>query len=389
MDKKILIVDDDFDTLHMVGKMLERHGFQILAANNGEKALNVAQSEIPDLILLDVMMPGMDGYEVTRQLRAMENTAFIPIILFTAKAQVDDKLEGFEAGADDYLTKPTHPAELIARVKTILTRPKTGALVMEEDTAPSIENANVIGVISTKGGLGVSTLALNLAISIHVQTNDYVTLAELHPGLGTIGLQLGYRKSDSLNNLLRKNALEILFRDVEDGLVTHGSGIQILLASFNPIDAELINAVDQIEAVVKHLPRIARHTILDLGAGLIGAAPKILPLCDQVVVVVEPIPSTIIQTKALLANLEDLGVDRDTIFPVLISRIRLEITVPNIKVQEQLGLQLAGIIMPAPELAYQAAARNEPILTFQPDSLTTRQYQKVAETLLKASPKVS
>ena len=106
MDKKILIVDDDFDTLHMVGKMLERHGFVIAAANNGEKAIQMAQTETPDLIILDVMMPGMDGYEVTRQLRGIEATAFIPIILFTAKAQVDDKLEGFEAGADDYLTKP-------------------------------------------------------------------------------------------------------------------------------------------------------------------------------------------------------------------------------------------------------------------------------------------
>ncbi len=117
MANKILIVDDDFDTLHMVGKMLERHGFEIAAANNGEKAIQLAQTEHPDLIILDVMMPGMDGYEVTRKLRAIETTAYIPIILFTAKAQVDDKLEGFEAGADDYLTKPTHPAELIARVK--------------------------------------------------------------------------------------------------------------------------------------------------------------------------------------------------------------------------------------------------------------------------------
>lgn len=382
MDKKILIVDDDFDTLHMVGKMLERHGFKILAANNGEKALQIVEEEKPDLILLDVMMPGMDGYEVTRKLRAMENTAFIPIILFTAKAQVDDKLEGFEAGADDYLTKPTHPAELIARVNTILTRPKTGTLSMGEDTAPSIEDANVVGIIAAKGGIGVSTLAINLAVSVHNQTNDYVTLAELRPGLGSIGLQLGYRKSDALNNLLQKSTGDILLRDVERELVTHGSGIQILLASYNPIDAQLSSKTDQIETVVKHLPRISKGTILDLGAGLTEINRRILPICTQVLVVVEPLTSTIIQTKALINNLKELGVAEHSIYPVLVNRIRLEISVPNSQVQQELGIQLGGVIMPAPELAVQAASRNEPIVIYQPDSITTRQFQKLAEVVV-------
>jgi DNA-binding response OmpR family regulator len=385
MDKKILIVDDDFDTLHMVGKMLERHGFKILAANNGEKAIQIAQSDSPALILLDVMMPGMDGYEVTRKLRGLENTAFIPIILFTAKAQVDDKLEGFEAGADDYLTKPTHPAELIARVNTILTRPKTSTLEIDESTPPPIENAKVIGVLSPKGGLGASTLAVNLAISLHHLTNNYVTLAELRPGFGSIGLQLGYRKSDALNNLLKLPANEIKLRNVEKEFVTHGSGIQILLASYNPGDAELSQAIDQIETVVKQLPRIATTTVLDLGAGLTEANRKIIPYCTHLIVLVEPIPQTILLTKSLISSLTDLGIDDYRILPVLINRLRLEITVPNTQVQQELGHQFAGIIMPAPELAVQAASRNEPIITFQPDSITARQFQKLAENINSAA----
>jgi DNA-binding response OmpR family regulator len=385
MEKKILIVDDDFDTLHMVGKMLERHGFKILAANNGEKAIQMAQSNSPDLILLDVMMPGMDGYEVTRELRGLENTAFIPIILFTAKAQVDDKLEGFEAGADDYLTKPTHPAELIARVNTILTRPKTTTLEIDEGTPPPLENAKVIGVISPKGGLGATTLAVNLAISLHRFTNDYVTLAELRPGFGSIGLQLGYRKSDALNNLLKMPANEIKIRDVEKGFVTHGSGIQILLASYNPGDAELSQAVDQIETVVKQLPRIAATTVLDLGVGLTEINRKIIPYCTHLIVLVEPIPQTILQTKSLIHSLQNLDVAEYRILPVLLNRLRLEITVPNTQVQQELGLQFAGVIMPAPELAVQAASRNEPIIIFQPDSITARQFQKLAENIISAA----
>jgi pilus assembly protein CpaE len=112
MTEKILIVDDDIDTLKLVGLMLERQGYQISVASNGSIGLSKAATEIPDLILLDVMMPDLDGYEVTKKLRADPSLASIPIIMFTAKTMVDDKVAGFEAGVDDYLTKPTHPAEL-------------------------------------------------------------------------------------------------------------------------------------------------------------------------------------------------------------------------------------------------------------------------------------
>ncbi len=111
MAEKILIIDDDLDTLRLVGLMLQKQGYSIMAASSGAQGLEMAFESPPDLVLLDVMMPGMDGYEVARQLRANGLTVNIPILMFTAKSQLDDKVSGFEAGADDYLTKPTHPSE--------------------------------------------------------------------------------------------------------------------------------------------------------------------------------------------------------------------------------------------------------------------------------------
>jgi len=116
MTERILIIDDDIDTLKLVGLMLERQGYEIAVANNGSVGLSKASVEQPDLILLDVMMPDLDGFEVTRRLRADPALSHIPIIMFTAKTMVDDKVAGFEAGVDDYLTKPAHPAELTAHV---------------------------------------------------------------------------------------------------------------------------------------------------------------------------------------------------------------------------------------------------------------------------------
>src|SRR4030095_2767206 len=125
MAEKILIVDDDIDSLKLIGLMLQRHGYEVVAANAGNQAISKATSEHPNLIILDVMMPDMDGYEVCRRLRANPDTKGIPIIMFTAKTLVDDKVAGFEAGADDYLTKATHPGELASRVKAILARSAT------------------------------------------------------------------------------------------------------------------------------------------------------------------------------------------------------------------------------------------------------------------------
>src|SRR5512135_511445 len=122
--QKILVVDDDRDSLKLIGLMLQRRGYQISVAQTGAQALVKAENESPDLIILDVMMPDIDGYEVCRRLRVNPQTARLPIIMFTAKTQVTDKVAGFQAGADDYLTKPTQPRELFGHVKAVLARGK-------------------------------------------------------------------------------------------------------------------------------------------------------------------------------------------------------------------------------------------------------------------------
>ena len=151
MSEKILIIDDDLDTLRLVGLMLQRQGYQISAATNGQQGLDKAFDEDPDLILLDIMMPDMDGYEVTRRLRSNPSTTETPILMFTAKTQMNDKVIGFEVGANDYLTKPTHPSELQARVKALLARAseKKGDKPSGRDSGTGF----VIGVISARGGL--------------------------------------------------------------------------------------------------------------------------------------------------------------------------------------------------------------------------------------------
>jgi DNA-binding response OmpR family regulator len=118
----VLVAEDDEDILALVVFDLEDEGYEVLTARDGQEAVALALERHPDLILLDVAMPGLDGYEVTRRLRADESTRATPVVLLTARAQVKDVIAGFEAGANDYVTKPFRPDELRTRLHAALGR---------------------------------------------------------------------------------------------------------------------------------------------------------------------------------------------------------------------------------------------------------------------------
>ena len=122
---KILIAEDETDIRQLISFNLERESFETITASDGAEALEKAQSNTPDLIILDLMLPVMDGFTVFKELRLDSRTKDIPIIMLTAKAQLDDVIVGLEMGADDYLTKPFSPKELVLRVKALLRRIRT------------------------------------------------------------------------------------------------------------------------------------------------------------------------------------------------------------------------------------------------------------------------
>lgn len=122
MTGKILIVDDELNIRELLKFNLENSGYKVIEAEDGQTAINMAKSQKPELIVLDLMLPGMDGLEVCRLVKNSRETAAIPIIMLTAKNEEIDKVIGLELGADDYLTKPFSPRELLARIKAVLRR---------------------------------------------------------------------------------------------------------------------------------------------------------------------------------------------------------------------------------------------------------------------------
>lgn len=382
MAEKVLIIDDDIDTLKLVGLMLQQQGYMISAASNGVQGLAKALEERPNLILLDVMMPDMDGYEVARRLRKNPATVSIPILMFTAKTQLDDKVTGFEAGADDYLTKPTHPTELQAHVKALLAR-TAAKKDAEISTALHEQRGYVIGILSARGGLGVSSLASNLAAGLFTHSQTDVILAELTPGQGTLGMELGAPHQTGLTEILQGTVAEVTREKVQSFLAPHNSGIKLLLASENPRDVTLTSQVQNYESLVARLAVLARFIVLDLGVGLPTFVQKILPMCAEQMIVLEGSPNTIQHTKFLIDEIVALNIDRKKISVILNNRQRSEAQMPWTKVQENLGHSITTTLTPAPELFTQAVRMQTPAVMSQPMNMTSQQFLKIADAVIE------
>lgn len=169
--EKILIIDDDVNICELLRLYLEKEGFSTQTATDGLKAIDVFKSASPDLVLLDIMLPGLDGWQICREIRKFSQ---VPIIMLTAKGETFDKVLGLELGADDYITKPFEPKEVIARIKAVLRR----------TTAPQSSSANDVKEVSfdkltinlsnyelTVNGKQIDTPPKELELIFHLASN--------------------------------------------------------------------------------------------------------------------------------------------------------------------------------------------------------------------------
>jgi two-component system alkaline phosphatase synthesis response regulator PhoP len=173
MPGTIAIIEDESNIVELVKYNLDREGYHTLSASNGKKGLELVRQELPDLVILDLMMPELDGISVCKQLRADPQTKNIPVIILTAKSEEADRVLGLEMGADDYVTKPFSPRELVARVRAVLRR--SGAV--DEDEVEIIE----IGDIRMDLRQHLA-LVRNEEVELTPKEFDFLKLLLLNPG---------------------------------------------------------------------------------------------------------------------------------------------------------------------------------------------------------------
>lgn len=373
---KILIIDDDVNALKLLGYTLRKAGYEILVAQNGFEGIDKANANLPDLIVSDLMMPRMDGYEVARRIRSNPITQHIPFIMLTAKSQVQDKVAGFEAGANDYVTKPVMPAELIARIKAQLAMVKTAA---STPIGAVKSSARIISFIGAKGGSGTTTLITNLGIAFQ-NSGKNVVLVDFQAANGTICQQLGYASNNNLFTLLKDSA-PITPDTLGRAIITHKSGLTLLppphgvYARYQPVSHKQADSILDIVEAGKD------YVFVDLGATLNTTATAVIKRSHLTCVISEPNIIAMDLTRRVLQYFNDVGITSDKVGSVIINRSRTGHGFTLAQLKELLNTQVWGIISPSPELSHQSIQAKKPLVELQPQHLISQQIQNLIPIL--------
>ncbi len=304
---KILVVDDDQNVQRLLRVTLSQEGYEVLVAGDGPEGLRLWEAESPALILLDVTLPKQDGYEVATRIREVEGSgAHVPIIMLTAEKDVAQKVRGLRAGADDYLVKPFHQAELLARMKSLLTRftPREAGT-----TRPPL--GKLLAFYGAKGGVGTTTIAINTAIALHAEHARRVALVDavLQFGDHRVFLDLGNDRK-SISELVSAPSIDAdLMASV---LVNHDSGIDLLLAPPTPEEGDAIHENQMTEAI-RVLRTMYDYVVVDVEKRLGDLTLSVLDHADQIFIVMTADLSCLKNVRLALEALGRIGYEKSKV----------------------------------------------------------------------------
>jgi len=371
----ILIVDDDDNNRSVLCDALGGEPYRLLEAANGQQALDIADKELPDLILLDVLMPGMDGIATLQQLKTQEKTRHIPVIMVTIlnmESQISVCLDG---GAIDHIVKPFSGLVVRARVRAAL---RNRAPAAEKQAA---NRGKVIGFIGAKGGVGTTTTALNVALAL-VASKKSVAVVEMRSYMGSVAQQLGISASLNIEPLLAcQNLGDINARTLSKCLGRHPTGLQLLLApgSFN--DRQEI-AAQQAEEILKSLSSMAEYVIVDFPCQPTQTVRAGLRCCNFVVLALELDAVCLASAQAMLKGLDSWGVSGVSVGAVLLHR---PAGVPSITVSHArtlLNCRIIGVIPPEQDLTVAAGKTAQPLVLSHPESNAAVALTELATRLI-------
>lgn len=406
MKHKILVVDDHPETLSIIQSVLEQNGYDVVGTQSSLQAVSLATSEMPDLIMVDGMMPEMDGWEVCRQLRNNDLLASIPIIMFSAVGEAEQKLAGFNAGADDYLTKPTEPEEMIERVEALLaavppqerrkptkkTQPepatgdiyktrqvdlRTPATPMGETVTLSSKN-NLVVVVGARGGCGTTTMAINLASSM-ATIGIPTTLVDLDLTQGHIALYLKQKATHNINQLTSLTA-DKLRATLSDATIKFRDNFQLLLARTNLLDQHHTLSANQALDMVNALSQPGHSVVIDIGRGITAVTRPIVEQADQIIVCLSPERIALAAAKKLLTKAQDTLFSHAALNTVLFDFLGGR-DIPQQAIESYLGKSLMAIIPVQTQELTKSVNKGVPLVELHADGRTALIFRRLAHQI--------
>ena len=382
MAAKILVVDDDPNVQRLLEYTLKQEGYEVVTASDGAEGFRLWGAEDPSLILLDVMLPKLDGYQVASKIRQEEGTTgHVPIIMLTAEREVEQKVRGQRAGAEDYLINPFHPAELLARIKSLLAR-----FAPREALVGRPPLGRVFTFYGAKGGVGTTTIAINAAIALHRELGRKVCLVDgnLQFGDHRVFLDLGLDRK-SIVDIVSAPTIDVdLVRQV---IVKHDSGADLLLAPPSPETAELVTP-EHMPVILDHLRTLYDYVLVDIDKKLDDVNLGIIEGAETVFVVMTADLSCLKNVRLVLETIGHLGYEKSKVQLVLNrSNAFTGINVKNAEgalkrtIDHQIVNEYRGAIS--------ALNSGAPFMFTKADSVLGRAILDFARVVDKAAPKVA
>ena len=364
---KVLVVDDDLNTQRVLVFTLKQEGFEVHVAADGQAGVEMAASLDPDLILMDVAMPTMDGYAATQQIRANESGTRVPIIMLTAEADVEQRVKGLRAGADDDIVKPFHPLELMARIKALLAR--SGGGRAKEATTEATTLGRLVCFYGAKGGVGTTTLAINTAIALQRQKRRVALLdANLQLGDERVFLDLSLDSPSIVNAISEPDLDADLFKKL---MVRHHSGLELLLAPPNPEQADIVverqrTHPESMSNILRLLRRSYDYTLVDMAKTIDDFNLQLFDEADLIYVVMTADLSCLKNVRLVLETMDSLGYERGKAQLVLNrSNAYTGINVDN--AESALGRKIDHQVINDYRGAISALNSGEPFMSSRPD----------------------
>jgi pilus assembly protein CpaE len=373
---KILVVDDEANVQRLLQYTLKQAGYTVVIAGDGQEALKLWRAEQPALILLDVGLPKVDGYGVAEQIRADEaGKAHVPIIMLTSEKEVEQKVRGLRAGADDYLVKPFHQAELLARMRGLLSRFDAASGVATRGRPPL---GKMIAFYGAKGGVGATTIAINSAIALHANLDRKVALVDavLQFGDHRVFLDLGNDRKSVTDLMAVAQADVDLLKSV---VVKHDSGVDLLLAPTSPEEADLITP-DRFAGILTMLRSMYDYVIVDVDKRLGDLTLSILDHADEVHIVMTADLSCLKNVRLVLEALRKVGFDPKRLKLVL-NRSNAFTGVSVSAAEGALKREFETKIPNEYRIAISAQNTGSPFNYSKPDSLLSKEIVELAQSI--------
>ena len=372
----ILFVDDEEQIRKLLSTYLGRQGYEVTIATDGYEALKAVRARLPQLVITDVSMPNMNGFELTRRLRADHRTARIPVLMLSARKEADDVLTGYSEGADEYVSKPIEMSVLAAKIDVLLKR------VIATQGEMVKRRGRVILFVHGKGGSGATTLAANSAVALSETKLYRVSVLDLNLEFGNIHMQLDLKPAQTLAHIAQLETSqidEVVWARLRE---QDRSGVQLIVGSDLPENAELVT-VPLVQHSIDHLRQAADYVIVDTPTTFTQQVLAAVDASDAIAVVAEPHVASLKATKDWLDVLDKLSYPRERTLLVLNRTTQSGLESDQVA---RFFNRKPDVVVPFTPVFDEAFDRGRPLVVLRPDNTAAKVMRDLAAQLTVLAP---